>query len=241
MTEFTPHRVEWTRAKSARFWNSVSAHLDIDDNYWAAMVGGSLVHFVKKQRVDLSGAVLDFGCGFGDLIGHLLRTGVKAQGADFSSESVARVNQRFQGNPNFGGARVIDGVPTDLSAASFDTIFFTETIEHLLDDDLAATIQELRRLLRKGGTLVVTTPNDEPLNHSETICPDCGAIFHRVQHVRSWTGQSLASFMSGHGFTTVNTHLLYLQETPLKSRVFGLAARAFGKKLPHLVYIGHAV
>jgi SAM-dependent methyltransferase len=41
--------------------------------------------------------------------------------------------------------------------ASFDTVWCSEVIEHL--DDPAFSLSELRRVLKPGGTLVLTTPN----------------------------------------------------------------------------------
>ena len=68
-----------------------------------------------------------------------------------------------------------------------------------LDEVLA----ECLRALAPGGRLFVTTPNGEDLDVERTICPECGCTFHRWQHVRSWTAQSLASRLSAVGFGPV--------------------------------------
>jgi SAM-dependent methyltransferase len=51
----------------------------------------------------------------------------------------------------------LNTVPLDLPDASADVLFLCEVIEHLYNPDLV--IQECRRLLRKGGALILTTPN----------------------------------------------------------------------------------
>ncbi|MEO8381355.1 MAG: class I SAM-dependent methyltransferase [Acidobacteriota bacterium] len=238
MIEFNPHDVTWTREKSARFWNAMAGRQWPEDHYFSAAVGASLVRFVRSRGIDLSGRILDFGCGPGHLVRELLPFGSAVSGVDFSEQSIQQVIRQFEGQPGFAGGNVIRSVPTDLPDGSFETIFFVETIEHLLDGDLEATVGELRRLLSKGGSVVVSTPNDEDLQRSESICPDCGCTFHRMQHVRKWSASSLSSFMTGWGFKTVAVEALYLQGSWWKTLLFGGAARLLGKPLPHLVYIG---
>jgi 2-polyprenyl-3-methyl-5-hydroxy-6-metoxy-1,4-benzoquinol methylase len=142
------------------------------------------------------------------------------------------------GKPNFGGAHLIQSIPTTLPADTFSTVFFIETIEHLLDDDLRATIPELFRIVRPGGHVVVTTPNDENLGVLETVCPDCGCIFHSVQHVRSWNSATIADCMSKAGFDTVAAKTWYLDQSWWRSRLITAGARVLGKRLPHLIYVG---
>lgn len=55
------------------------------------------------------------------------------------------------------GMKVDANDPLPFADASFDVIWFSEVIEHLKDP--AFTISELRRVLRPGGMILVTTPN----------------------------------------------------------------------------------
>ena len=41
----------------------------------------------------------------------------------------------------------------------FDFIIFSEVMEHLIPSDIPDVIKELKRILRKGGILIITTPN----------------------------------------------------------------------------------
>jgi SAM-dependent methyltransferase len=52
----------------------------------------------------------------------------------------------------------IEQEPFPFSAAEFDVVFFCEILEHLLHDPLAV-LGEIKRVLRPGGTLILTTPN----------------------------------------------------------------------------------
>jgi len=56
-------------------------------------------------------------------------------------------------------------------------------------------------LLRPNGKLVLTTPNEENLDASKIICPNCSAVFHRMQHVRNWSADALAERLAANGFS----------------------------------------
>jgi len=64
-------------------------------------------------------------------------------------------------------------------------------------------LSDVHALLRPGGVLIVTTPNDEDRSKQFICSPESGRLFHRVQHVRSWDRISLASSLAGHGFQII--------------------------------------
>ena len=234
---FRPHPVEWTREKSSRWWNETSARHQ--DRYFSKRYGTALIGLVQLFGVRLRRKrVLDFGCGSGYLLDALLARNIPCSGADFSEDAVAVVQKRLGGNPLFHGVQLVRGLPTSIEDESYDAVFFIETIEHLLDDDLKVTLQELNRILRPGGLLIVTTPNAEELSQAESICPDCGCIFHPVQHVRSWDKDSLSSTMRDFGFSTVACRPFYLQRTRPQSLVISGLVKTLGKPLPNLLFIG---
>jgi SAM-dependent methyltransferase len=74
----------------------------------------------------------------------------------------------------------------------------SEVIEHLDDLTLAATMDELRRVLKPGGYFMGTSPDNEDVVAKTMTCPRCGERFHRVGHVRSFTRQSLSKFLQSY-------------------------------------------
>lgn len=68
--------------------------------------------------------------------------------------------------------------------------------------ELDGMFAECRRLLKSGGQIFFTTPNDEDYDASKILYPECGRTFHRWQHVRVWTAGSLAARVEQAGFTT---------------------------------------
>ena len=133
---------------------------------------------------------------------------------------------------------VVSDLPSQLAAAAYDTTFLIETVEHLLDDDLQPVLQEISRLTKVGGTVVVTTPHNENLDSAAVMCPDCGCTFHRWQHVRSWTPDSLTETMRQHGFKPLYCKAVHFSLPTLVGRAYVLASKLLRMKMPHLIYIG---
>jgi 2-polyprenyl-3-methyl-5-hydroxy-6-metoxy-1,4-benzoquinol methylase len=112
-----------------------------------------------------------------------------------------------------------------------------EVVEHMDDEALTRALRDAHRILKPGGHLVLTTPNDEDLRAAKRMCPECGAVFHQMQHVRSWSAATLAEFVGKFGFETQSAKAIVL------SRYRGLMGMAHRlrfarRKRPNLVYIG---
>jgi len=225
------HEVEWTPDRVQRFWNYMSSTPGFEDLYFAKRSGPALISYLAR-RVDL-GTVVDMGCGRGDLIQLLLDRGYDSYGCDQSQASVEQVKKRFAGHPHFRGAAVGTGMPDGIA----DTVTMLEVVEHLDDAALDQLIGEARRILRVGGRLVLTTPNDEDLQAAKRMCPECGGVFHHMQHVRSWTGPELSCFLESRGFTCESADATLL--THHRGLLGMLHKLRFARvKQPNLIYIG---
>lgn len=199
--KFISHDVDWTNEKVEIFWSEYSKSTAL--SYFAEEVGEQVVEYAQTHHA-IGERVLDYGCGRGFLINCLIASGVKnVSGCDFSVDSVLFVNKNFLGKNGFVECRQIEKLPTSFEDNSFDTIFFLETIEHLLPEVFEPTLKELHRLLKPNGTLVVTTPHNENIDSMKVVCPDCGARFHRYQHMRSFTASSICEDFKKVGFSTV--------------------------------------
>jgi hypothetical protein len=85
-------------------------------------------------------------------------------------------------------------------------VILCEVIEHILDSDFESFLAGLGQRLKPNGTLIVTTPNVEDLELNSSLCPVCGTLFHRWQHQRSFTAQSLEEAMEHAGMETTAIH-----------------------------------
>jgi 2-polyprenyl-3-methyl-5-hydroxy-6-metoxy-1,4-benzoquinol methylase len=202
MNQNISHEVVWNREKVSRFWEYYSTFEAIEDNYFSKQVGDTVIGFVKKH-IQLAGNILDYGCGPGFLIEKLLKERLACWGLDAVESNVKIIETKFDGNPYFKGAYYADTLPTSIPDHQFDVVFLIETIEHLLQDDLQAILKEIHRITKPGGKLVITTRNNENLDASKIICPDCGCIFHLMQHVSSWTTDSMSNQMAVLGFKEI--------------------------------------
>src|SRR5262249_51464439 len=104
------------------------------------------------------------------------------------------------------GIERFDGVIGRDTTSQFDLVLMAEVIEHVLDDELDMTLGRLAKLTKPGGTLIVTTPNNENLELGMTYCPVSNMLFHRWQHVRSFTETTLPELLRDYGFEEIVTH-----------------------------------
>lgn len=235
-TAFEPHEVHWTREKAGRFWSALAP--SGGENYFSVQVGGDVIRRVRAAGVPLQGRVLDYGCGPGHLLELLLKAGISCEGADFDDTSLTLARGRAEKYQNFKGVTLIRSLPSTLSTESYDTVFFLETIEHLIGDELGTTLQEIRRILKPRGHVVLTTPNAEKIDKNKVLCPECGGRFHPVQHVSSWSERTLQSLMNEHGFETVMCRAVQLQTNSLLNPLKSLVRTLRGGEPPNLLFIG---
>ena len=107
------------------------------------------------------------------------------------------------------------------------------------DPVLQRIFDDVRRVLTPGGVVVVTTPNDEDLTIETVYCPCCNHTFHRWQHVRSWSAQTLSTRFSSLGFQTVATRTTDFSLRPQDGLLRYWARRLINlvskRREPHLV------
>jgi ubiquinone/menaquinone biosynthesis C-methylase UbiE len=237
------HNVEWTDDRVKRIWDYYSRNPAYESQYFSKHSGAEILSSVSKWINPDAANVLDFGSGPGHLLKHLLLqhpTG-RVHALEFSNDSVQALQSSFNEHSNIGRIVHADTLPSTFEDESMDAVYCIEVIEHLTDIHLTATFSEIRRILSKTGRAVFTTPNAELLDSNSTICPECGCIFHRWQHVRSWTANSLRQAIAHSGLKVVT-----VQETDFRFKKKGLASllrrvrHALGLSalsLPHLYAI----
>lgn len=108
--------------------------------------------------------ILDLGCLDGSNILTLLNNlpdGAQGTGVDLSKDGVNIADKRasLHGFPAVFIQGSIEDFLSKANDESFDLVCMFEVIEHVMDPD--AIIKEIRRVLKPGGTLLVSTPDFE--------------------------------------------------------------------------------
>jgi SAM-dependent methyltransferase len=146
-----------------------------EENYWFRR--HEAVYAALAPRC--AGAiVLEAGCGEGYGADLLARVARRVVALDYDVVTAAHVVRRY---PEVAVARA-NLVALPLAARSVDAVVSLQVIEHLWDQ--ALFLRECLRVLRPGGTLVVSTPNritfspglDTPLNPFHTRELDPGEL-----------------------------------------------------------------
>lgn len=119
---------------------------------------GRLMH-LKAYEVAMGLAagldVLDVGCntGYGTIL--LADVGRRVVGVDVSARAIQAAREAApDGRPEF---LAIDGLSLPFADASFDLVTSFQVIEHVREP--TPYLREIARVLRPGGTVVLTTPN----------------------------------------------------------------------------------
>lgn len=109
------------------------------------------------------GRVLDLGCAFGFATLRLARKGYETVGVDNSARYIWWARRRHpKGEYLLASA---DALP--LADASFDAVLLLDVLEHVPDE--AGVIREIQRVLKPGGTLILSVPHRGLLGRLDSL------------------------------------------------------------------------
>ena len=205
--------------QNKRFWESNQSE------YFGAKHAKSIFFLCKFA---FGTDILDAGAGDGSMILALrkLIPQARVQGLDLAPKS----------------DEVMQGDLTDLpfEENSFDTILLMEVIEHVTPADAKLILDEINRVLRPNGYLVLTTPYAEVLEHSLVCCPQCDHVFHRYGHQRTFCEADIEQHFKESGLITKQIYPIKMNRIKryklLGSKVFktrfmkNLARKSTGKR-----------
>lgn len=191
--------------------------------------------------------IVDVGCGDGEATRRIAdaaearNAGHTVAGSDWAQGPLERAHKR--GLTVFRGTLEPPGLP--LATESVDVVVLNEVIEHLVDTDGA--VDELRRILKPGGYLLLSTPNLAAWFNRVALLLGVQPVFSEVSlrrvfgrpgrvvagHLRLFTRRALVDFLEAEGFRDVRTTGACYHDTPRPLRPVD---RAF-RHLPSLAAI----
>jgi 2-polyprenyl-3-methyl-5-hydroxy-6-metoxy-1,4-benzoquinol methylase len=185
---------------------------DYHESLWEAVTEGVRPPYMQArlafllEHVPEGARVLDVGCGEGWFTAALARAGRGAVGIDVAEEPLRRARER---EPGLNLRRVPAEGRWPLPDVSFDAVWAGETIEHVADT--AGWLSEVRRVLRSGGMLVLSTPAHGPL--ARLVLGLSGRAFAahfdpRSDHLRFYTRRTMVALLEDFGFERVETRSL---------------------------------
>jgi 2-polyprenyl-3-methyl-5-hydroxy-6-metoxy-1,4-benzoquinol methylase len=143
---------------------------------------------------DQGAAILDIGCGHGAILSFARQAGYhNTVGIDWSASQVAEAERR-------GITGIIEGdvlqVLESFAAASQDVVIAFDVIEHFTKDELLFCLDQIYRVLKTGGKLIIHAPNGDS--------PFCGHIrYGDFTHELAVTRESLTQLCQVCGFSRI--------------------------------------
>jgi ubiquinone/menaquinone biosynthesis C-methylase UbiE len=138
--------------------------------------------------------ILDVGCaeGRGGAELHRARPDVELSGLDCVAERLSNLPPCYHGR--------IEGMTQEIPIEdrSFDAVIAGEFLEHLYPADVDPTLCEFQRILKIGGTLLLTTPNPHSLKMRAK-----GGTVYGVAHLTQHFPALLKKRLMMHGFSNV--------------------------------------
>jgi ubiquinone/menaquinone biosynthesis C-methylase UbiE len=156
-------------------------------------------------------SILDVGCGNGWVAKEFLPKEKSVYSLDISVTNPAIAVKLYKSEKHFG--ITADSFHLPFNDHSIDCVVASEIIEHVFDP--AAFVKELFRVVKAGGSLIITTPYREKIAYY--LCIHCNKKTPVNAHIHSFDEQKLQILYSGNdliGFnyeTFGNKTLLFLR------------------------------
>jgi len=178
-------------------------------------------------------AIVDIGCGDGAAtsLAAQVNPGHRIVGLDWSADALRQARSR--------GLTLlraeVESTSLPIASGRADVVIMSELIEHLVDPDSA--LEEARRVLKPGGTLLLSTPNLAAWYNRGLLALGVQPLFTEVSlrgvfgrpgsqvagHLRLFTRRALVGLLAARGFGSIRVSGASYHDVPGPLRPLDLA------------------
>lgn len=157
-----------------------------------------LKHIAKMVHPEKGDKILDIGCASGAISDFCGRFGAQVTGVDLSTIGVRYAKKKF-------ARKNVSFIVADVSCMemiknnTYDKAVAADLVEHIEMDCFEKMLKEAYRVLKKGGTLSIYTPNPEHL--IERLKAKNIIIKQNPTHLALRCREEIISSMTGSGFS----------------------------------------
>jgi SAM-dependent methyltransferase len=205
-----PRLKYYSRAADEAYWTELwSREQDVS---YVREERGHLPHQLRglvRRWVEPGARLLEAGCGLGRFTVAATALGYRAEGLDWSAETIAALQRRFPSIPwCVGDVRCLD-VP----GGTFDAVYSPGVCEHF-EEGPGAVLDETRRVLRTGGIAIVSTPcfNTWLQRHASRLTGDSSAPGGQFYQY-AFTPEGMARLLRETGFDVLEVRPYAVLET----------------------------
>lgn len=157
------------------------------------------------EEFNLDAAILDLGCGTGIMMNYLSRAGYKnMEGVDISEEQIDVAKNRGLNVSVDDAFHFLD------NCINYDIIFILDFIEHFTKAEILILMDKIFNRLKKGGAVIIRTPNGNGFNANKIIYGD-------LTHITIFNSNSLTQLLKFYNFETVE----FFESGPIPKSVKG--------------------
>lgn len=180
------------------------------DAFFKGKIDGRFYEALELADIKNEMSVLDIGTGRGEMAVLCAKSGANVFAIDYSSDSI-KIAKKFisknlsQVDVKKVSLMTMNAKELKFKDESFDRIMFLETLEHLYPQEAEKVLSEIKRVLKPGGKLVLSTgPNAfliKPLLFLGTLVTGKKTWESRKYHVNEQNFFSLRKLLAKYGFS----------------------------------------